>query len=304
MPSGVAQVPVHLGVHHLVAHARHLPFADGTFDVIATEPPYHKKASTLVAEAMQELYRVLKPGRRLVMLCATSQANALRRQCARLGLRIVLDAAIDRKDSMWCCWYGSNKRSSAGMRSSEEPMKPTFFATPSEFRRWLEEHHDATQEVWVGFHKKSSGKPSITWPEAVDEALCFGWIDGVRKGIDDVSYTIRFTPRKPRSIWSAVSVKRARELAGLGLMRTAGLKAFEERAEEKSGLYAYEQQFRANKKAWDFFQAQAAWYRRAAIWWVISAKKEETRLKRLATLIEDPERGRTIPPLTRRTKLE
>ena len=194
-------------------------------------------------------------------------------------------------------------------------MKPTFFATPSELRTWLKEHHDTAQELWVGFYKKSSGKPSITWPEAVDEALCFGWIDGVRKGIDDVSYTIRFTPRKPRSIWSAVNVKRASELASLGLMRPAGLKAFEERAEEKSELYsyeqenaelndAYEQQFRANKTAWEFFQAQAAWYRRAATWWVISAKKEETRLKRLATLIEDSEHGRTIPPLTRRTRPE
>lgn len=193
-------------------------------------------------------------------------------------------------------------------------MKPTFFATPSAFRTWLEEHHHTTQEVWVGFYKKSSGQPSITWPEAVDEALCFGWIDGVRKGIDDASYTIRFTPRKPRSIWSAVNVKRASELAHLGRMRPAGLKAFEERVEEKSGLYAYEQenaaelndayeqQFRANTQAWDFFQAQAPWYRRTAIWWVISAKKEETRLKRLATLIEDSEHGRTIAPLTRRTR--
>ena len=197
----------------------------------------------------------------------------------------------------------------------EEPMKPTFFATPSEFRAWLEEHHHKAQELWVGFYKRSSGKPSITWPEAVDEALCHGWIDGVRKGIDDVSYTIRFTPRKPRSTWSAVNVKRAGELASLGLMRPAGLKAFEQRTEEKSGIYAYEQenarlddayeqQFRANKKAWDFFQTQAAWYRRTATWWVISPKKEETRQKRLATLIEDSEQGRTIPPLTRRRKPE
>ena len=194
-------------------------------------------------------------------------------------------------------------------------MKPTFFATPSALRNWLEEHHDTAQELWIGFYKKSSGKPSITWPEAVDEALCFGWIDGIRKGIDDLSYTIRFTPRKARSTWSAVNVKRARELTNLGLMCPAGLKAFEERKEERSGIYAYEQenaelhaayeqQFRANKKAWDFFQAQAAWYQRTAIWWVISAKKEETRLKRLATLIEDSEHGRTIPPLTRRTRLE
>lgn len=195
-------------------------------------------------------------------------------------------------------------------------MNPTFFATPSEFRDWLEEHHDHTQELWVGFYKKGSGKPSITWPEAVDEALCFGWIDGVRKRIDDVSYTIRFTPRKARSIWSAVNIKRAMELTNLGLMRPAGLRAFEERTEEKSGIYAYEQkdtatldaaseqQFRANRQAWDFFQAQPAGYRRTAIWWVISAKKEETRRKRLATLIEDSKHGRTIAPLTRRTKPE
>ena len=198
----------------------------------------------------------------------------------------------------------------------EKPMKPAFFTTPSEFRAWLEEHHHKAQELWVGFYKKSSGKPSIAWPEAVDEALCHGWIDGQRKGIDDISYTIRFTPRKPRSTWSAVNVKRVGELVDLGLMRPAGLKAFEERTEEKSGIYAYEQenaaelddayeqQFRANKKAWDFFQSQAAWYRRTAIWWVISAKREETRLKRLATLIENSEQARTIPPLTRRTRPE
>jgi uncharacterized protein YdeI (YjbR/CyaY-like superfamily) len=167
----------------------------------------------------------------------------------------------------------------------------------------------------VGFYKKGSGKPSITWPEAVDEALCYGWIDGVRRGIDDVSYAIRFTPRKSRSTWSAVNIKRVEELARLGHMRPAGLAAFAERAGEKSGIYAYEQkaaqlddeyerQFRANQQAWDFFQAQAAWYRRTAIWWVISAKKEETRLKRLATLIEESAQGRTIRPLTRRTRME
>jgi uncharacterized protein YdeI (YjbR/CyaY-like superfamily) len=193
-------------------------------------------------------------------------------------------------------------------------MEPTFFATPSDFRTWLEGHHDNTRVLWVGFYKKKSGKPSITWPESVAQALCFGWIDGVRKGIDDVSYAIRFTPRKPRSIWSAVNVKRAKELTRLGLMRPAGLKAFRERTPEKSGLYAYEQktaaglddacerQFRANKQAWDFFQGQRPSYRKAAIGWVMSAKKEETRLKRLAALIEDSAHGRTIPPLTRRTR--
>ena len=198
----------------------------------------------------------------------------------------------------------------------EVAMNPTFFATPSEFRTWLEEHHERSRELWVGFYKKSSGKPSITWPEAVDEALCFGWIDGLRKSIDAVSYTIRFTPRKPRSIWSAVNVKRARELTSLGLMHPAGLKAFEARVEAKSGIYSYEQasgaeldvaderQFRANKQAWDFFQAQAAWYRRTAIRWVISAKRDETRRRRLATLIDDSAQGRTIAPLTRRVKPE
>jgi uncharacterized protein YdeI (YjbR/CyaY-like superfamily) len=195
-------------------------------------------------------------------------------------------------------------------------LQPTFFATPSEFRTWLEEHHETIQELWVGFYKKGSGRPSITWPESVDEALCFGWIDGLRKGIDEISYTIRFTPRKPRSNWSAVNIKRVAELTDLRRMRPAGLKAFEARAEEKSGIYAYEQrhaaeldaaeeqQFRANKPAWDFFQSQAASYRKTAIWWIISAKKAETRHKRLATLIEDSEHGRTIRPLTRPTKPE
>jgi uncharacterized protein YdeI (YjbR/CyaY-like superfamily) len=190
---------------------------------------------------------------------------------------------------------------------------PIFFATPAAFCSWLEAHHADSQELLVGFYKKGSGQPSITWPESVDEALCFGWIDGVRKRIDDVSYSIRFTPRKPRSTWSAINIERVKELVRLERMRPAGLKAFAERTEDKSGIYAYEQKnaveldaayeqrFRANKAAWDFFQAQAAGYRKTAIWWVISAKREETRLKRLATLIEDSANGRTIAPLTRRT---
>ncbi len=193
-------------------------------------------------------------------------------------------------------------------------MKPTFFASPSKFRHWLEKHHDRTSELWVGFYKRQSGRPSITWPEAVDAALCFGWIDGVRKGIDDTRYTIRFTPRKPSSTWSAVNVKRANELATRGLMHPAGLRAFQARDQKRTGIYAYEQRktatlddasarrFRANEKAWAFFQAQAPWYRRAASWWVSSAKKEETRVKRLATLIDDSAHARTIAPLTRRSK--
>ena len=166
-------------------------------------------------------------------------------------------------------------------------------------------------ELWVGFYKKSSGEPSITWPESVKEALCFGWIDGVRKSIDDISYTIRFSPRKPVSIWSAVNVALVEELANQGLMRPAGLKAFETRKENRSGIYSYEQRsdtlpepygktLRANKAAWDFFQAQPPSYRKTVSWWVVSAKREETRLKRLATLIDRLGQGRIISSMPRR----
>jgi uncharacterized protein YdeI (YjbR/CyaY-like superfamily) len=190
-------------------------------------------------------------------------------------------------------------------------MKPVFFATSEEFRAWLDEHHADATELWVGYHKKGTGRPSMTWPESVDEALCFGWIDGVRKSIDEESYAIRFTPRRARSTWSAVNIRRVQELTDLGRIRPAGLKAFAERSEERSGVYAYEQRehaelgeefeglFRANQPAWAFFQAQPAGYRKTAIWWVVSAKKEETRRKRLATLIEDSAQGRTIRPLAR-----
>ncbi len=192
-------------------------------------------------------------------------------------------------------------------------MNVVFFESPSEFRRWLEANHDKAQELLVGFYKKGSGKPSITWPESVDQALCFGWIDGVRKRIDDSSYSIRFTPRKPRSTWSAVNIQRVEELTRLGLMRPAGLQAFQMRDEKKSAIYSYErenarledseeQRFRANERAWNFFQAQAAWYQKAAIWWVISATQATTREKRLARLIEDSQQGRTVPPLTRRPR--
>jgi uncharacterized protein YdeI (YjbR/CyaY-like superfamily) len=193
-------------------------------------------------------------------------------------------------------------------------MKPVFFASSQIFHAWLEKHHQETPELWVGFHKKASGKPSITWPEAVDQALCFGWIDGVRKSVDETSYAIRFTPRKAGSTWSAINIKRVRALTKSGNMQPAGLKAFEHLKSEKSAIYSYEQrktarleatheeQFRSNKKAWDFFQAQAPWYRRTAAFWVVSAKKEETRLKRLQKLIEDSAQQRIIPPLTRPTK--
>jgi uncharacterized protein YdeI (YjbR/CyaY-like superfamily) len=190
-------------------------------------------------------------------------------------------------------------------------MKPLFFATPADWRKWLEENHDRENEVLVGFYKRDSGKPSISWPESVDAALCFGWIDGVRRSIDASSYTIRFTPRRRRSIWSKVNVRRAKELIASGLMDPAGMRAFEACQEVRSGVYSFEQnevafdetqeqEFKRDKAAWRFFQAQAPWYRRTATFWVTSAKREETRAKRLKILIEDSAAGRTLEALTRR----
>jgi uncharacterized protein YdeI (YjbR/CyaY-like superfamily) len=189
------------------------------------------------------------------------------------------------------------------------PPKPIFFATPTDFRAWLEPNHDKLREQIVGFHKKDSGKPSITWPESVEVALCFGWIDGVRKSIDESSYTIRFTPRKPTSTWSSININLVRNLTKKGLMHPAGLKAFDARSTKKSGIYSYEQrksakftreqekQFRANKLAWEFFRCQAPWYQRACKWWVISAKREETKRKRLSELIGHSKHRRKIPRL-------
>lgn len=193
-------------------------------------------------------------------------------------------------------------------------MKPTYFAKPSDFRAWLKDHHASVDELWVGFFKRGSGKPSITWPEAVDVALCYGWIDGVRRSVDDDCYAIRFTPRRPGSVWSVRNVDCAEELTRQRLMRAPGKAAFEQRVKGKSSAYSYEQrrsvqldrsyerQLRNNSGAWRFFHSQPPSYRRAAIWWVMSAKKEETRLRRLATLILDSEHGRTIKPLTRKKR--
>jgi len=177
-----------------------------------------------------------------------------------------------------------------------------FFSNQSKFHQWLDKHHDRESELWVGFYKKQSGKPSVTYPEALDEALCYGWIDGVRKSIDEVSYKIRFTPRKAKSTWSLVNTKRVAELKRLGRMRASGLKAFENRDPKRSGIYSfenalrkldavYEKKFQSNKRAWAFFQAQPPGYQRTASWWVMSAKKEETRMRRLATLIGESEKG-------------
>ncbi len=187
-------------------------------------------------------------------------------------------------------------------------MKPTFFLSASDFRGWLASNHDQVHELWVGFYKKNSGKVGISYSEAVDEALCFGWIDGIKKRVDEVSYTHRFTPRKSKSFWSAVNIKRVAELKQLGRMAAPGLRAFAWRDEQKAMQYSYERstcelgsvhekKFRRNPKAWQFFQAQPLGYRRTASWWVISAKREETRDKRLATLIETSEQGRRLDML-------
>ncbi len=182
-------------------------------------------------------------------------------------------------------------------------MKPTFFATPAEFRAWFEANHQSAKELLVGFYKRGSGKPSISWPESVDEALCFGWIDGVRRGADD-HHTIRFTPRKAKSKWSAINVNHVKRLTAAKRMKPAGVTAYEARG-EKAGLnYSYETrrpfdpalkaQFESNKRAWAFFTAQPPGYQRIALWWVMNAKREETRLKRLKTLIADSTAGRRL----------
>ena len=181
-------------------------------------------------------------------------------------------------------------------------MQPKFFTSPEKFREWLERNHDGATELLIGFHKKSSGKKSVTYAEALDEALCFGWIDGVRKNLNETSYTIRFTPRKPTSIWSNVNVKHVERLQKERRMHRAGTEAYERRAPERTGIYSfenaprelppeYEKTFRYNKAAWKFFQEQPAGYKRLMVFRTVSAKKEETRLRRLKQLIESSEKG-------------
>jgi len=186
--------------------------------------------------------------------------------------------------------------------ASSHTMKPKFFSSPAQFRGWLEQNHDSATELLVGFHKKSSGKKSVTYSEALDEALCFGWIDGVRRSLNETSYTIRFTPRKPKSIWSLVNVRHVERLKKEGRMHPAGLEAYERRDPKRTGIYSfenepvglspeYEKTFRQNKKAWKFFEEQAPYYKKLSIHWVMRAKKEETRLRRLQHLIERAEKG-------------
>jgi len=183
-------------------------------------------------------------------------------------------------------------------------VKPKFFTTPAAFRAWLKRNHAEAEDLMVGFHKRDSGKPCMTWPESVDEALCYGWIDGVRRRIDDVAYSIRFTPRRATSTWSAVNIKRVAELTALGLMQPAGLDAFARRSAKKSAIYSYERRYdvtlephhqgllEANKEAWAYFQQLAPSYRYLLLYHIVSAKKEETKIKRIEKLVAEWAAGR------------
>jgi len=191
-------------------------------------------------------------------------------------------------------------------------MHPKFFKTQKELRKWFEKNHNKKDEMWIGYFKIATGKQSITWSESVDEAICFGWIDGIRKSINDESYMIRFTPRKPRSNWSAVNIEKVKKLSRLGLMKPEGIEAYGRRKEHKSKIYSYEQKdvqldksfdekFKKNKKAWQFFTKKLApSYRKISIRWVMSAKQEKTRLKRLDILIASSAKGEKIPLLVRK----
>jgi uncharacterized protein YdeI (YjbR/CyaY-like superfamily) len=184
-------------------------------------------------------------------------------------------------------------------------VKPRYFKSQAEFRRWLEAHHASERELVVGFYKKASGKGGIGYKEAVDEALCFGWIDGIKKRVDEASYTHRFTPRRAGSIWSAINLKRMNELIALGLVSTAGLDTFERRDPKKAGLYSFENRpqafdaviaraFKANARAWAFFRAQPPGYQKVLTFWIMSAKKEETRLRRLDVLVRRSAEGKRM----------
>lgn len=189
-------------------------------------------------------------------------------------------------------------------------MTVLFFPGPDDFRSWLAEHHDEHDELWVGYYKKATGKPSMTWPESVDEALCYGWIDGLRKSVDEEAYKIRFTPRRQGSHWSLVNLERVSVLIEEGRMQPPGMAAYQARDPENSGRASYEREnaelsdehvetFREREGAWEFWCDQPPGYRKQATWWVISAKREETRERRLATLVEDCARGVRIKQLRR-----
>jgi uncharacterized protein YdeI (YjbR/CyaY-like superfamily) len=187
-------------------------------------------------------------------------------------------------------------------------INPIFFENQEDFRKWLEKNHNTEKELFVGYYKISSEKHNMTWSQSVDQALCFGWIDGIRKSIDKESYFIRFTPRKPKSIWSSVNINKFNELSRAGLMKPAGIAAFKLREESNSKIYSYEneelklpeefdQLFKANGRAWSYFQSLPPSYRKVSTRWVMSAKQEVTRIKRLDELIRDCEAGRKIKAL-------
>lgn len=191
------------------------------------------------------------------------------------------------------------------MPTSAPTPAPRFFRTPAEFRRWLEKNHATAKELWIGYYKKDSGRGGMVYREALDEALCFGWIDGVVKTIDATSYLQRFSPRRPGSIWSNVNVRHIERLKTAGKMHAAGLAAFETRDPKKTGIYSFEnrpkefppalkKQFQRNEKAWNFWTALPPGYRRTLTWWVLSAKRPETQQKRLAKLIAESAAGRRI----------
>ena len=188
-----------------------------------------------------------------------------------------------------------------------------YFPSPEAFRSWLERHHADRDEVWVGFHRVSTGLPTLTWREAVDEALCFGWIDGIRKRVDETRHVIRFTPRRPRSIWSAVNIARVEALEAEGRMRDPGRAAFARRDDDRSRVYSHERadahlddamerRFREDDAAWAFWTAQPPGYRRTLSWWVISAKRPETRAKRLEELVRESAAGRRVGQFERPTR--
>ena len=195
-------------------------------------------------------------------------------------------------------------------RTTQQRPEPMFFARAELFRKWLERHHESHHELLVGFYKRDSGHESMTWPESVDEALCFGWIDGVRRRLDHESYTIRFTPRKPSSIWSTVNTNKMHALIAAKRAHPAGVRAFERRSAKKTSVYSYEnrnaavlddeskREFKRHKAAWKFFEQCPPWYRSTATWRVISAKRPETRAKRLAELIACSAEGRALPSLS------
>jgi uncharacterized protein YdeI (YjbR/CyaY-like superfamily) len=187
-----------------------------------------------------------------------------------------------------------------------------FFVTPDELRAWFEEHHEDEPELLVGYYKKSAGKPGISHSQAIDQALCFGWIDSVGRRIDDERYQVRFTPRRSGSVWSAVNVAKVAELTERGLMCPAGVRAFDQRRADRVATYSYEQpdgvelddeqaaRLKATPKAWEWYSAQSSSYRKSAAHWVTSAKRADTRQRRLEQLIADSAAGRPVPPLTRR----